>query len=805
MTLLKQAMDLYSSGLVDQALRVARNGLAVEPQNQTRLCEVAAASAYALGDHAQAERYWTQAISRGPASADTHYNLGILLASTGRDAEAEPCFRRATELNPASANAHFCLGRCLAAANRLDEAERSIRRALNLDPRLAPASLMLGLILFRSGRDAEAEGYLRGAIALDGGMPEAFSCLGDLLFKLGRLREAEDCFRRALALDPTAAVLHYKLGALLSGSGRDEEAESCYRTAITADAGFVPAHTSLGVLLEKRGCDVEAESCYRQAVTTDANFADAFFNLGNLLVRTRRREEAEPCFRRAIELDERDVESLVKLGDLYLATARYAAAESAYRRVHALHPERADVLAMIIHVASYTVSWGGIDADFARLRTLLDESATHCADPFVLLAMPGLTPSDLRRASFKRAQELIAAQSLDKPDSRLTRSGRANSNPIRIGYLSAHLFDHAVAGVLAGVLEAHDRGKVAIHGYSYGPAVPAGSRHRIRDACVQFREVRLLRDADAANLIHADEIDILVDLVGFTRDARPGISGRRPAPVLVNWLGYAGTMGHPQFADYIIGDPVVTPPAHAGDFCEALAIMPHCYLPYDRSREVGPRPDRRAAGLPEGAFVFCSFFQCYKLNREVLDVWCQLMHAVPHSILWLQQPVDEAVAHIRREVGSRGVDPDRLIFAPRVASVSEYLGRLQLADLALDTHPYTSHSVGGDLLWSGVPLVTKIGDTFASRVAASLLHAAGLPELVTENDEAYRALAMKLALEPEYLAAVRGKLAASREVAPLFDTQQFARDLENLYLQIWRHHLGGVRGPVVLSPGYEPN
>jgi predicted O-linked N-acetylglucosamine transferase (SPINDLY family) len=351
------------------------------------------------------------------------------------------------------------------------------------------------------------------------------------------------------------------------------------------------------------------------------------------------------------------------------------------------------------------------------------------------------------------------------------------------------------------VLETHDASRFAIHAYSYGPEILDGQRERVRNACGVFRDIRVLKDSAAAERIAADEIDILVDLVGYTQDCRPLICARRPAPVLVNWLGYPGTLGHPRLADYIIGDPVVTPLAHAAHFSETLALMPNCYLPYDRGRSVGPRPSRQEAGLPEGKFVFCSFHQGYKLNPQVFDIWCRLLREVPQSVLWLQKSGDEMIGNLRREAQARGVDPERLVFAARVDSTADYLGRLQLADLALDTHPYTSHSTGSDLLWAGVPLVTKIGETFVSRVAASLLRAAGMPELITEDWEGYFALAKRLALEPGTLSGLRSRLQAAHATAPLFDTERFTRDLEDLYLAIWQHRQNETSGPVVLTPG----
>jgi predicted O-linked N-acetylglucosamine transferase (SPINDLY family) len=764
MALLEQARNLYSSGLPEQALRTAQNGLAIEPHNEAGFCEVAAASAHALGDIAQAEGFWRRAIALDPNSAGMQHGLGLLLASTGRGTEAEPCFRRAAGLQPRFAEAHFCLGRCLAERGQLTEAEQSFRAALAIDPKLAPAHLFLGLALFNSGRSAEAEKCYRRAIALNAGMAEAYNYLGVLLSQAGRGAEAEECFRHAISLGPE----------------------------------YASAFLNLGTHLAEQRRDAEAEQCFRRAIACDPRFADAHFKLGNLLNRMRRHEEAEMCLRRTVELDDRHADAQVNLGNLLLTLARYVAAESALRRSIALDARNASVLPKIVHAASFACSWRSFEEDLRRIVLLLGQADSLPVDPFPLNAIPGLTPHEHKNAARKFAQEVVNVDALDAIVPRASR--RVREDRVRIGYLSAHFHNHAVAIALAGVLEAHDPDRLAISAYSYGRQAQDEGRKRILRACPAFRDLGPLADHAAAAAIAADGIDILVDLVGYTSDYRPAISAMHPAPVLVNWLGYPGTLGHPRMADYIIGDPVVTPLAHAGHFSETLALMPHCCLPFDRSRSVDPRPGRQESGLPGDGFVFCCFQQCYKLTPAIFDLWCRLLRNVPRSVLWLQEPGADAAANLRSEAVARDVDPARLVFAPRVKSPAAYLGRLQLADLALDTFPYTSHSTGSDLLWAGVPLVTMIGETFASRVAASLLHGVGLAELVARDPEEYLAIALRLALHPDLLDAVRARLAAARPSAPLFDTVRFTRDLERLYRQIWRQQEDGASGPIVLAP-----
>ncbi len=335
-------------------------------------------------------------------------------------------------------------------------------------------------------------------------------------------------------------------------------------------------------------------------------------------------------------------------------------------------------------------------------------------------------------------------------------------------------------------------------GYSYGDTDDAVTA-QARSHCDVFREVAEWPDGDVAGLIATDGIDILVDLKGFTRDTRLEIPAQRPAPLIVSWLGYPGSLGHARLADYIIGDAVVTPLTHAAHFSETLALMPYCYQPNDRGRQIGTTPSRAQAGLPDAGFVFCSFNQNFKFNPQSFDVWCRLLLAVPGSVLWLLPTSEVAMANLKREAVARGVNGERLIFTTMLP-LSEHLARLQLADLALDTFPYNSHTTGSDALWAGVPMVTRCGDTFASRVAASLLTAAGVPELVTHSWDEYFALAKSLAWDPQRLLGLREKLVRGRLEVPLFDTVRFTRDLERMYRNMWaQQRAGSPRQPIVLT------
>jgi predicted O-linked N-acetylglucosamine transferase (SPINDLY family) len=378
-----------------------------------------------------------------------------------------------------------------------------------------------------------------------------------------------------------------------------------------------------------------------------------------------------------------------------------------------------------------------------------------------------------------------------EPTSRL--AGRR----LRVGYLSNDFHQHATAMLVAQVFELHDRERFEVRLYSYGASDGSPMRARLEQAGDAFVDITGLSDLEAARLIRDDRIDLLVDLKGHTLNARTAIMAMRPAPVQVAYLGFPGTMGA-DFIDYVITDPVVTPAAMADGFSEKLAWMPDCYQPNDRRRQADPPPTRAACGLPEQGFVFCCFNQTYKIRPELFDVWCRLLAATPGSVLWLLNSNPQAGANLKREAAARGVDPARIVFAPLVPS-HRNLARLAHADLFLDTLPVNAHTTASDALWSGVPLVTCPGDTFVGRVAASLLHAVGLPGLVADDLTQYESLARSLAADPARIAALKAHLRAARDTAPLFDSARTTRSLEDLYLRMARRWQDGL-APEHLEP-----
>jgi predicted O-linked N-acetylglucosamine transferase (SPINDLY family) len=696
-----------------------------------------------LGD---AESGYLRALELAPGHADVLHMLAVLHGQLGRHEQAEAHFRAALEHS--GQELHWRnFGKFLADRGRLDEAESAYRQALRIAPSSPKSMHALAALLRARGRPAQAVPLLRALAERAPASADAYNELGAALQGAGDVAGAEQAFRHAIGLDPAMGLAWYNLGIALHAMARLDETVTALERAATLLPNLSEPWNNLGQALFELDRNRQAETCFRHAQSLDARNWSAWANLGGLLLAERRFDEAVDVCRGALELD----------------------------------PGNAHMLASLLHALGQTCQWRDYDALLARLLAAIARDPRGIHSPFPLLALPGIDAPTQHRIALGCAQARLGA-ALSQTPLVFPTTRYAHGRP-RIGYLSADFHDHATMYLLGAALEGHGTGGFDVYLYSYGPDARDASRARAVAACTRFIDLRAMSDGDAAARIAADEVDILVDLKGHTKDARLGITARRPAPVIVSWLGYPGTLGHERLADYLIGDPVVTPLTHAAFYSEALALMPHCYQPNEPIGPELPPPSRAEAGLPPDGFVFCSFNQAYKLTPAMFNLWCRILRAVPGSILWLLAAGDVAEANLRREAEARGVEARRLVFAPKQA-LSEHYRRLPLADLALDTYPYTSHTTGSDVLRMGVPLVTKIGDTFASRVAASLLHAVGMPELVAESDDAYFTLARGLALDPARLGETRARLGRGRATSALFDTAGFTRDLERLYSAI---------------------
>ncbi len=647
-----------------------------------------------------------------------------------------------------------------------------------------------------------AEALFREILAQDPHHAEALHQLGVTLARQSQFEAAEHWLRASLAQRESGPCQRDLAWALL-WQGRDGEAIEAYRAAIGAGVREARVFSNLGNLLKKRNSLLQAEACYREAIATDASYALAYSNLAMLQQDAGQLEAAEANLKQALTLAPNSPHLWQCYGGLLERLNRIDEADEAYCR-----GGRWEAAQFVRRREAHWQQLAEIDA--AALAMVSAGTADNLT-PWCLLGIPALTPQLHREAGLRFAQsrwrgELAAAPLVARGAGLAAALARCKAGErLRIGYLSADFYDHATLRLLAGVLELHDATRFDVHLYSYGPDPDAATRARFAHVPGTWHDIGALSDAQGAAQIARDGIHLLVDLKGYTTGARLGITALRPAPVIVSWLGYPGSLGHTRLADYLISDAIVTPPDSTSHFSETLALMPHCYQPVDHRRESAPPPSRVQAGLPETGFVFCSFNQTFKLNAPMSALWARLLKATPGSVLWLLDPGSvRAKANLRSFYETQGVDPARVIFAPRV-SQQAHLARLSLADLALDTLPVGSHTTGSDALWAGVPMVTAPGTLFAGRVGMSLLHTVGLSELVARDLDAYFQSALGFATDAAWRARVREKLAAARSASPLFDTAGFTRDFERLSMAIVEREAQGIteetggRTPVVVQ------
>ncbi len=579
--------------------------------------------------------------------------------------------------------------------------------------------------------------------------PELHYDLGNLLLDDGQAKEAQASFEQALKLAPGHAQILLQLGNAVSAQGRFDDAARYFMQSLKADYAQLAAHFNLGNALREMGKPVQAAACYREALKLAPSDADTHNNLGNVLREMGKLDEAIACYRQALSLNP------------------------------GLHHARAHLL----HQRQHICDWEGLELEIAEIRRVVTQEPQAQISPFAFLALPGTTAAEQRQC----AENWVVNRykSMMEQGLRLNYQHDRQTRPkLKIGYLSGDFRRHPLASLITEVIELHDRDCIESHAYSYAPDDASAERKRLEQAFDHFHDILPISQYQAAEQIHEDGIDILVDLTGFTQTSRSGILALRPAAIQVNWLGFPGTMGA-SFIDYVLTDRIITPPEQTAHYSEQLAYLPDTYQPNDRKRPVGQPLKRKAYGLPEHAMVFFCFNQTFKITPQVFDIWMNILKGAAESVLWLLECNPWAKANLLKAAQACDIDTARIIFAPRVSG-SEHLARQKLADLFLDTLPYNAHTTTSDALWMGLPVLTCCGDTFASRVATSLLQAAGLPELVTHDLAEYQAKALYLARHPDDLQAIRRQLENSRDRVALFDTPGFTHNLELAYQEMWQ-------------------
>jgi predicted O-linked N-acetylglucosamine transferase (SPINDLY family) len=679
-----------------------------------------------------------------------------------RDVEALECFERARASSPSTAA--LVIGECQA--------------------------------LLRLGRHADAREVLDNALLDQPTLRGTHGVRAQVYLLKGDAEAAWAAATEGRGLDCEDSIALMVRGVLLLEKGNAAEALAEFDQAIAQDPALASAHQGRGGALAALGRPQEAMQSFGMAAGLDPNNAVIPVRIGHLLIHLNHFAAAAEAFAAALALDPRQIDALQGHAQCLAALDRSLEATEAYARLLAVAPDTPYMRGEHFHLLMHCCDWREFEhqsQDLAirvRRGERVDNPGsflTHCDSP----------------ADQRRCAEIFASDFCEPPTG-VAAAGRGAGGGvepaprIRLAYLSADFYEHATAFLAAGLFEAHDKSKFETFGISFGPDDGSVMRQRLVRAFDHFEDVRHLSDGQIAELLEARGIDIAVDLKGYTLGARPHIMALRPAPVQVSYLGYPGTLGA-HFMDYIVADRTVIPEDSQRHYAERVIYMPDCYQVNDSSRRAGAVPPRRAAGLPESAFVFCCFNSHYKITPPVFDEWMQVLRAVPHGILWLLAGNDTAEENLRREALWHGVEAERIVFAPR-QSAAQHLARCALADVFLDTRPYNAHTTASDALWSGVPIITRPGDGFASRVATSLLRAVRLPQLSVGSSREYIDLAIRLAQSPAELESLKRVLARARDESALFDTARFCRHLESAFTEIVaRSRRGEPPSPLVLE------
>ena len=783
-----------------------------------------AIAAIQAGQLSDAERHFKAVLLEQPDHVAALNLLGVLLSQSGRWSEAEGYIRSALKLNANSDATLYNYGVVLKALKRPGEALEYFTRALSINAAVAETWNNRGTVQNDLGRHDEAVADFNKAIAIQPGYADAFCNKGKSLAQISRHGEALAAYDRALALSPDMVEALVGTGNVLTALTRHDEAIAAYDKALSQKHGLAEAWLGKGNALGDLKRHDEALAAYERALALEPNLAEGWLGRGNVFTIFRRHDEAfaaydkaltlksglaeawlgkgnalcdlklygeaSAAYDRALALKPNLAEAWLGKGNVFAALKRHEEAFEAYDKAAALKPDLTGLEGYRLHTKMHLCDWSNFDVECAHLISSVRRKKLN-TEPFQFLAIPS-SPED--------QQQCAMSWAASAPHQNPAWQGEAyNHGKIRIAYVSADFRVHPVSFLVAGLLECHDKSRFDVRCISIGPGEESEIRRRLEASADRFVDADALTDTQAADAIRSSEVDILIDLMGFTANARPQIFARRPAPVQVNYLGYLGTEGA-GYIDYIVADRIVIPEAQRNFYSEKIVYLPNSFQPTDRQRPISGKPFTRGdAGLPDKGFVFCSFNASYKITPDVFSSWMRILMQVDDSVLWIVASGAAFERNLKAEAAAKGVNPERLIFAPRVP-LPEHQARVRMADLFLDTLPYNAGATASDMLWAGLPVLTRIGDTFVGRMAASLLNAAHLPELITETPEAYERAAIEFAKNPERYSAIKRKLAETRLTTPLFDTALYTKHIEAAYTKMHERRQSGSAPDHIFIP-----
>ena len=781
------------------------------------------------GKHEEGIQYFKNAVRYNPNYIEAHFNLGFTLVQCGQHEAALPYYQKTIALKPDLCDAHTNLGNIYMKMGQTQNAIKSYQSAYQQNPNDPVLSVNLSLALERLSDWESAKTVLQNALHHHPYHPDLLLNLGNIHHYQGNIPETIACFKKALIHAPQHIKIWYNLGTTFMEAEHYIDARDALEKTLALCPNHLQALNNMGMVRHKIGNNDTAVTYLKKALEIDPNFSEAHNNIGLAYKRLEQTEQALEHLKKATTLDPTFGDAFHNLSELQRELRQYDDAVVNSAKAIQLSPDMTPALANHAYLMAWMCDWDAYDQVEAALDRVVRQElqgGNPVGEPHFINIIRMDDAAGNRQVADQAVQKLkerskhlkqaFSHNDRTPPDSHDTTTiktkGTTNSisttkpppanhrahssaptdmsipeKKITIGYLSSNFRNHPMAHLLVSLFSYHNRNDFQINGYSLGPDDNSNYRQRIIEGCDTFRDIRELSHIDAAQQIYDDGVDILIDLMGYTQGNRPEISALRPAPLQVRYMGMPGTMGGDLF-DYIIVDETVLPKDTQKHYAETFIYMPHTYQINDETKPIDPKPvSRTLFNLPEEAFVFCSFNTSYKIDAVIFSAWMDILKAIDGSVLWLMPDSDGARKNLRNTASHQGVDPDRLIFAKSLP-ISEHLARLSLADLALDTRRVGGAATTSDALWSGLPVITLLGNRFISRMSASILSAIGLASLITNTIDEYKALAVTLAHDRQKLKDIKETLTQNITTHPLFDTLGFTLNFEKALKMIWQNH-----------------
>ncbi|MBF0200226.1 MAG: tetratricopeptide repeat protein [Desulfamplus sp.] len=760
---------------------------------------------FGMGKYQDALEAFEKAVELKPAFIDAHYNLGLAAGKLGETKKAMKSFQLCVKKSPDFCDARTNLATIYMDMGKYKKAFQHFKAAIKLKPSDLATNVNFSIALDRAGKRTHAKQLLENALNFLPDHPEILFNLGNFYQKDGKTEKAVSCFERALEKAPGDTRILYNLGTTFMESGERSRAMDYFKKVLGHSPGDPRTNNNMGLIHYHMGEYGKSIPFFEKAIAGRVNFFKAYNNMGLSYKALGKMEEALYNFKEAAKISPGFVEALHNLAETERELGDFESSGKHFRRALELNPDLPPANTRYAYLLKWQCEWD----EFSRISKKMDAIIKRQLEqgeivgetPFMnIIRVPDpvinkRVADSFTRITFDKIKHLGIEFSHEghtgKP------SPITNHYPITIGYLSANFKDHPMAHLLADLFKFHNRNQFRINAYSLGEDDLSSYRKRFRESADLFRDIRHLSHGEAARCIYEDKVDILVDLMGYTQGGRMEIPALGPAPIQVRYMGLAGTSGEGLF-DYIIVDEIAVPRDQEKNYAEKFIYMPHTYQINDRSKVISDKPFHRSMfNLPEESFVFCSFNQTYKIDPEIFSTWLEILKRVDNSVLWLMPGKTGAGKNLKNHAQAHGVDPDRLVFTHKYP-LDEHLARLKLADLALDTPAVGGAATTSDALYAGIPVITIAGNRFASRMSASILSAIGLGELVTENLESYRDLAVAIACDKERMVSLKGQLRENIWTMPLFDTHGFTLNLERAYIKIFERYLSG-KSPALID------